>query len=247
MRFGESVRGADAFVLQSHAAPINKSIMEQLIMVDALKRASAARITVVAPCYGYARQDKKHRGREPISARLMADLFKTAGAAPHHVRRPAHRADPGLLRRPGRPPLGDAPPRAVRPHARRAGQPHRRLAGCRPRASRRPVVRLSRAPHSRSSTSGAIRACRTRSSVHELVGEVEGRTCVIVDDMIDTGGTIVQAAEALFENGAPRRSLSRRPTACFPAQRSSGFASRGSPRWSSPTRCRSPTTSGARA
>ncbi|HZL81386.1 MAG TPA: ribose-phosphate diphosphokinase, partial [Demequina sp.] len=80
VRFGESVRGADAFVLQSHAAPINEAIMEQLIMVDALKRASAQRITVIAPSYGYARQDKKHKGREPISARLMADLFKTAGA-----------------------------------------------------------------------------------------------------------------------------------------------------------------------
>src|SRR5665647_2845548 len=80
VRFGESVRGADAFVLQSHATPINRSIMEQLIMVDALKRASAKTITVVLPFYGYARQDKKHRGREPISARLMADLFKTAGA-----------------------------------------------------------------------------------------------------------------------------------------------------------------------
>ncbi|MFV1309901.1 ribose-phosphate diphosphokinase, partial [Klebsiella pneumoniae] len=76
----ESVRGSDAFVLQSHSAPVNKQIMEQLIMVDALKRASAKRITVVLPFYGYARQDKKHRGREPISARLMADLFKTAGA-----------------------------------------------------------------------------------------------------------------------------------------------------------------------
>ena len=80
VRFGESVRGANAFVLQSHAAPINESIMEQLIMVDALKRASAKNITVIMPCYGYARQDKKHKGREPISARLMADLFKTAGA-----------------------------------------------------------------------------------------------------------------------------------------------------------------------
>jgi ribose-phosphate pyrophosphokinase len=80
VRFEESVRGSDAFVLQSHAAPINKWIMEQLIMVDALKRASAKRITVIMPFYGYARQDKKHRGREPISARLMADLFKTAGA-----------------------------------------------------------------------------------------------------------------------------------------------------------------------
>ncbi len=80
VRYEESVRGSDAFVLQSHTAPINEWIMEHLIMVDALKRASAKRITVVMPFYGYARQDKKHRGREPISARLMADLFKTAGA-----------------------------------------------------------------------------------------------------------------------------------------------------------------------
>ena len=80
VRSEESVRGADAFVMQSHTAPINKWIMEQLLMIDALKRASAKRITVVMPFYGYARQDKKHRGREPISARLMADLFKTAGA-----------------------------------------------------------------------------------------------------------------------------------------------------------------------
>ena len=80
VRYEESVRGSDAFVIQSHTAPVNEWIMEHLIMVDALKRASAKRITVVLPFYGYARQDKKHRGREPISARLMADLFKTAGA-----------------------------------------------------------------------------------------------------------------------------------------------------------------------
>src|SRR5579884_3844302 len=80
VRFEESVRGCDAFVIQSHTTPINKWIMEQLIMVDALKRASAKRITVVVPFYPYARQDKKQRGREPISARLIADLFETAGA-----------------------------------------------------------------------------------------------------------------------------------------------------------------------
>src|SRR5689334_24796386 len=80
IRYDESVRGSDAFVIQSHTAPVNEWIMEHLIMVDALKRASAKRITVVMPFYGYARQDKKHRGREPISARLVADLFKTAGA-----------------------------------------------------------------------------------------------------------------------------------------------------------------------
>src|SRR6187551_3492142 len=80
VRFEESVRGCDAFVIQSHTAPINEWLMEHLIMVDALKRASAKRITVVMPFYPYSRQDKKHRGREPISARLVADLFKTAGA-----------------------------------------------------------------------------------------------------------------------------------------------------------------------
>lgn len=80
VRFQESARGADCFLMQSHTAPINKWIMEQLIMIDALKRASARSITVIVPFYGYARQDKKHRGREPISARLVADLLKTAGA-----------------------------------------------------------------------------------------------------------------------------------------------------------------------
>ena len=90
MRFEESVRGSDAFVLQSHTAPINTWVMEQLLMVDALKRASAKRITVVMPFYPYARQDKKHRGREPISARLIADLFKT-GRRPPHDRRSSKR------------------------------------------------------------------------------------------------------------------------------------------------------------
>ena len=79
-RYDESVRGSDAFVIQSHTSPINEWLMEQLIMIDALKRASAKRITVVSPFYPYARQDKKGRGREPISARLVADLYKAAGA-----------------------------------------------------------------------------------------------------------------------------------------------------------------------
>jgi len=80
VRFEESVRGADVFILQSHTAPINEAIMEHLLMIDAAKRASAKRITVVMPFYGYARQDKKHRGREPISARMIADMFAVAGA-----------------------------------------------------------------------------------------------------------------------------------------------------------------------
>src|SRR4051812_48205167 len=80
VRFMESARGADCFVVQSHTAPINQWVMEQLIMIDALKRASARSITAILPFYGYARQDKKHLGREPISARLIADLLRTAGA-----------------------------------------------------------------------------------------------------------------------------------------------------------------------
>src|SRR5664279_77522 len=80
IRPNDSVRGTDAFVIQSYTTPINQWVMETLILIDALKRASAKRITVVAPFYPYSRQDKKHRGREPISARLVADLFKTAGA-----------------------------------------------------------------------------------------------------------------------------------------------------------------------
>ena len=80
VRYTESVRGADVFVLQSHSNPVNQAIMEQLIMIDALKRASARSITAVCPLLGYSRQDKKHRGREPISCRLVFDLLKTAGA-----------------------------------------------------------------------------------------------------------------------------------------------------------------------
>ena len=79
VRYTEPVRGADAFVMQAHTEPINKWIMEQLIMIDALKRASARSITAVCPLLGYSRQDKKHRGREPISCRLVFDLLKTAG------------------------------------------------------------------------------------------------------------------------------------------------------------------------
>src|SRR6478735_9554070 len=79
-RYGESIRGADAFIVQSHCDPINDRIMQQLLMIDAAKRASARRITAVCPFYGYARQDRKAEGREPISARLLADLLTVAGA-----------------------------------------------------------------------------------------------------------------------------------------------------------------------
>ena len=202
VRFEESVRGADAFVLQSHTTPINTWIMEQLIMVDALKRASAKRITVVVPFYGYARQDKKHRGREPISARLMADLFKTAGAnrlmaVDLHTSQIQGFFDGPVDHLFALPLLAD--------HVGASVNDRSSLTVVSPDAGR---VRVAERWTDRLNAPLAIIHKRrdpdvpNEAKVFEVVGEVEGRTCVIVDDMIDTGGTIVKAAEALFENGA---------------------------------------------
>jgi ribose-phosphate pyrophosphokinase len=201
VRFGESVRGSDAFVIQSHSAPINQWLMEQLIMVDALKRASATRITVIAPFYPYARQDKKHRGREPISARLISDLYKTAGAD-RLMAVDLHTAQiQGFFDGPvdhlwALPLLADH----VRKRVDRA-----RLTVVSPDAGR---VRVADLWSDRLGAPLAIIHKRrdpkvpNQVKVHEVVGQVAGRTCLLVDDMIDTGGTIVQAAEALRENGA---------------------------------------------
>ena len=197
----ESVRGCDTFVLQSHTAPINEWIMEQLIMVDALKRASARRITVVMPFYGYARQDKKSRGREPISARLMSDLFATAGAD-RLMAVDLHTAQiQGFFDGPvdhlfALPILADyladrvdlRQVTVVAPDAGRVRVCERwtdRL-GC-PLA----IIHKRRDPD-----------VANQVKVLEVVGDVAGRTCLLVDDMVDTGATIVNAAEALFEQGA---------------------------------------------
>ena len=197
IRFDESVRGCDAFVIQSHTAPINEWIMEHLIMVDALKRASAKRITVVMPFYGYARQDKKHRGREPISARLMADLFKTAGAdrlitVDLHADQIQGFFDGPVDHLMALPILADhVKEKYGDQHARDGQRPT-------PAGSRSPSAGLpaSTAPRWPSSTRAAASTAPTRPSPNRVVGDVPGRICVLVDDMIDTGGTIVQAAEA---------------------------------------------------
>ncbi len=202
VRYEESVRGCDAFVIQSHTAPINEWIMEQLIMIDALKRASAKRITVVLPFYGYARQDKKHRGREPISARLMADLFKTAGAD-RLMAVDLHTAQiQGFFDGPGRPPHGDADPRRVR---------RARSTATSTSPSSRPTPAASRSPRTgRTRLGGAPLAFihKTRDInrpnevvANRVVGEIKGRVCVLVDDMIDTAGTITKAADALMRAG----------------------------------------------
>ena len=197
----ESVRGCDTFVLQSHTAPINKWIMEQLIMVDALKRASARRITVVTPFYGYARQDKKSRGREPISARLMADLFLTAGAD-RIMAVDLHTAQiQGFFDGPvdhlfALPILADYIEQSVDVSQVTVVAPD---AG-RVRVCERWTDRLG-SPlaiiHKRRDPDVA-----NKVAVFEVVGQVAGRTCIVVDDMIDTGATIVKAADALFEQGA---------------------------------------------
>ena len=200
-RFDESVRGSDAFVIQSHTAPINEWLMEQLIMVDALKRASAKRITVVATFYPYSRQDKKGRGREPISARLIADLFKVAGAdrimsvdlhaaqiqgffdgpVDHLFAMPVllshfkEKLDPSTLTVVS-PDMGRV--RVADIWSDKLGVP---LA----------IIHKRRDP-----------LVPNRVSVHEIVGQVEGRVCLLVDDMIDTGRTNALAAEAQREAGA---------------------------------------------
>ncbi|GHF18893.1 ribose-phosphate diphosphokinase [Pseudolysinimonas yzui] len=200
-RYGDSIRGADVFVIQSHTSPINEWFMEQLIMIDAAKRASAKRITVVAPFYPYARQDKKGRGREPISARLVADLFKAAGAD-RIMSVDLHAAQiqgffdgpvdhlfamPVLLEH-FRSKLDPVTLTVVSPDMGRV-----RVADIWSDKLGAPLAII----HKRRDPRVA-----NQVSVHEIVGEVEGRVCLLVDDMIDTGRTIVKAAEALKKQGA---------------------------------------------
>ncbi|SFC14961.1 ribose-phosphate diphosphokinase [Streptomyces aidingensis] len=201
IRYQESVRGADCFLMQSHTVPVNKWIMEQLIMIDAMKRASARSISVVIPFYGYARQDKKHLGREPISARLMADLFKTAGAdriisVDLHADQVQGYFDGPVDHLFALPLLtGYIGGRVDRD----------RLTVVSPDAGR---VRVADRWGDRLGAPLAIVHKRrdakvaNKVSVHEVVGTVRDRVCVLVDDMVDTGGTICAAAEALFANGA---------------------------------------------
>jgi ribose-phosphate pyrophosphokinase len=201
IRYEESVRGCDAFVVQSHPTPVNEWIMEQLIMVDALKRASAKRITVVTPFYGYARQDKKHRGREPISARLVADLFKAAGAD-RLMAVDLHTAQiQGFFDGP----VDHLWALPVLSTHIMANYDTRRMTVVSPDAGR---VRVADVWSDRLGASLAIIHKRrdpdvaNQVKVHEVVGDVADRTCLIVDDMVDTAGTITQAAEALLEAGA---------------------------------------------
>ena len=201
-RFGESVRGTDAFVIQTHSAPVNERIMEQLVMIDALKRASAKRISAVIPYYGYSRQDKKGRGREPISAKLVADMLGVAGAD-RLITMDLHSGQiQGFFDGPvdhltALPLLAD--------HIR--GHHERDLVVVAPDAGR--VKTAEKMAGVLGAPLAFLHKRRSRTEAHkievrEVVGEVDGLQCVLIDDMIDTASTIVQGAEVLMANGAER-------------------------------------------
>ena len=203
-KYGESIRGADLFIFGSHSSTadmsVNDAIMEHMILVDAAKRASAKRITVVAPFYGYGRQDRKAEGREPITAKLLANMFEVAGAK-RIVSVDLHSGQiQGFFDGPvdhltAMPVLVDwmaanlpddlvvVSPDAgrVKVAERYANQLHADLA----------IVHKRR-----------VKGAKNKVEAKEVVGEVEGRTCVLIDDMIDTAGTIVAAADQLTERGA---------------------------------------------
>ncbi|KAD3515229.1 ribose-phosphate diphosphokinase [Arthrobacter yangruifuii] len=202
VRPGESVRGTDAFVIQAHPAPMNNWLMEQLITVDALKRASAKRITVVSPFYPYARQDKKGRGREPISARLIADLYKTAGAdrimsVDLHTSQIQGFFDGPVDHLMAIPLLADY----IRTRVDVSNVTVVSPDTGRVRVAEQWAERLGGSPLAFVHKSRDLTVPNQAVS-KQVVGQVQGRTCVLIDDMIDTGGTIAGAVRVLKEAGA---------------------------------------------
>ena len=202
VRFNESVRGADVFVLQSHTGEVNKWLMEQLLMIDAAKRASAKRITAVAPYYPYARQDKKHLGREPISARLIADLYKTAGAdrimsVDLHASQEQGFFDGPVDHLWAMPVLVEY----VRSHVDLSNVCMVSPDAGRIRVAEKWSAKLGGCPlafvHKTRDTTRPNVAVANR-----VVGDVAGKQCVLVDDMIDTAGTISEAVKVVMNAGA---------------------------------------------
>jgi ribose-phosphate pyrophosphokinase len=202
-RFEESVRGCDAFLIQSHHSRVNDWVVEQLIMCDALKRASAKRITVVVPFYPYSRQDKKTLAREPISAKLMADLFRTAGAnriiaIDLHTPQIQGYFDAPLDHLTALPLLSDY-------LAEKLDLSHVTIVSPdtgRVRTAEKYTDRLGKSVNLAFVHKRRDAEVPNEAKTFDVVGQVEGRTCVIVDDMIDTAGTITKAADALLDRGA---------------------------------------------
>jgi ribose-phosphate pyrophosphokinase len=203
-RFGESIRGSDVFIIQSHSRSdehsINDALMEQLIMVDAARRASAKRITVVVPFFGYARQDRKAEGREPITAKLVANLFAVAGIN----RLVSVDLHSGQIQGFFDGPVDHLTAMPVLVGWMRDNLPSD-LVVVSPDAGRVKVA--ERYAQALETSLAIVHKTRLKGVKHavearEVVGEVDGRTCVLIDDMIETGGTLVAAADQLKEKGA---------------------------------------------
>ncbi|HEY3283232.1 MAG TPA: ribose-phosphate pyrophosphokinase [Armatimonadota bacterium] len=200
VRLEESVRGNDVFIIQSTSAPVNEHLMELLIMLDALKRASTARTTVVMPYYGYARQDKKVRPREPVSAKLVTDLLQVAGAdrlltIDLHADQIQAFFDGPVDHLYARPIIAQyLTNRGLKDHDSVVVSPD--VGG---------VARARRLAENLQAPIAIITKRRpepNRAEVMEVVGEVKGKRAVIIDDMVDTAGSLVAGAVALKEMGA---------------------------------------------
>ena len=201
-RYTQSVRGTDAFVFQTHCQPINKWIMEQLIMIDALKRASVNSITAVIPFLGYSRQDKKHLGREPISCKLVMDILTAAGVD-RVMSVDLHTAQiQGFFNGP----VDHLQAMPTLVSYIKESMKGRDLAIVSPDAGR---IKVSEQWSNRLGGVPLVFLHKTRDVTRpnvtvskEVVGNVAGKDCVIVDDIIDTGGTIIGATHALQDAGA---------------------------------------------
>src|ERR1700674_1760587 len=199
-RYEGSLRGSDIFIVQTHSGPVNDSIMEQLIMIDAAKRASVKRITAVCPYYGYSRQDRKSTGREPITAKLVADMFSVAGAD-RVISVDLHSGQiQGFFNTPFDH-LVATPVLQAYMRDKFSGD----VVVVAPDAGRVKVA--ERYSQHLGFDLALVHKTRPRGTYNEVkarhvVGDVEGRHCVLIDDMIDTAGTICASAELLSEAGA---------------------------------------------
>ena len=197
----ETVRGTDVFLVQSTSSPVNNNLMELLIMIDAFKRASAGRITVVMPYYGYARQDRKAKSRDPITAKLVADLLTAAGA--HRVlTMDLHAAQiQGYFNIPVDHLLGS--PILAKYFVKNGFDDRDDVVVVSPDLGS--VTRARKFADRLHAPIAIIDKRRPKANVSEImniIGDVEGKKCILIDDMIDTAGTIANAANALKDLGA---------------------------------------------